>query len=292
MFRALLSGLCFLALLGCRAEAPATDADPALWVVADADTKVYLFGTVHMLKPGLGWFDEAVRDAFDASDALVLELVMPPAEEMQALVEELGMAAAGTPLPETLPPEDAARLRSALTDAGLPADALDRADPWLAATTLTTLPLRELGYAEADGAERVLAEAAAQAGKPVRGLETAREQLRLFDGLPPAAQRQLLHDTLADLPQLGATIERMIGAWSRGDADALAAMLNEDLAHAPALAEALLVRRNRAWADWIARRMAQPGTVFVAVGAGHLAGPASVQAELARRGMRVERVQY
>ncbi|HVJ02685.1 MAG TPA: TraB/GumN family protein [Sphingomonas sp.] len=281
-----------LLLAACGPKPPANDADPALWVVKDADTTIYLFGTVHMLKPGLSWFDEGVKDAFDASDSLVLELVMPPEREMQALVSELGTTTTGPSLPEQLPPEAAARIRAALPEYGLAPNALDRAEPWLAATMLSSLPLRQLGYDDADGAEKVLSDAAAKAGKPVTGLETAREQLGYFDALPADAQRALLIDTLGDLPDAGATVDRMVAAWSKGDADGLAALMNEDLDRSPELAEKLLAARNRKWAEWLVERMQQPGTVFVAVGAGHLAGGQSVQAELARRGLKVERVEY
>ena len=48
-----------LALPACAKQPPAkvdpNDADPALWVVRDQDTTVYLFGTIHVLKPGLSW---------------------------------------------------------------------------------------------------------------------------------------------------------------------------------------------------------------------------------------------
>lgn len=291
MFRTMTIALALL-LAGCGAKPPANDADPALWVVRDADTTVYLFGTVHMLKPGLSWFDEGIKAAFDASDSLVLELVMPPEREMQAIVSELGMTTQGPSLPDQLPPDAAAKLRAALPAMGLDARALDRAEPWLAATMLSSLPLRQLGYDEKDGAERVLSDAAAAAGKPVAGLETAREQLGYFDALPIPAQRALLIDTLNEMPNAGVTVDRMVAAWSRGDADGLAALMNADLDRAPELAERLLAARNRSWAAWIAGRMAKPGTVFVAVGAGHLAGRRSVQAELARRGLKVERVDY
>lgn len=285
-------GAALLALGGCAGQPPANDADPALWVVRDADTTIYLFGTVHMLKPGLSWFDEGVKQAFDASDALVLELVMPPAAEMQALVRELGMTQAGPALPDQLPPAQAAKFRAALPEMGLAPEALDRAEPWLAATMLSAAPLRRLGYDEKDGAEAVLTSAASAAGKQVTGLETAREQLGYFDRLPLAAQRALLIDTIDELPGAGATIDRMVSAWSKGDADGLARLMNEDLDRAPELADALLAQRNAKWADWLVARMKAPGTVFVAVGAGHLAGDAGVQAELAKRGFKAERVAY
>ncbi|WP_448663592.1 TraB/GumN family protein [Sphingomonas sp. CJ20] len=292
MIRALLLGL-LLVLGGCKAQQqPGTEAHPALWVVRDADTTIYLFGTVHMLRPDVRWFDDGVRKAFDDSGELVLELVMPTPEAMQALVNELGTTASGPTLPEQLPPAAAGKLRAALPDLGMAPDALDHAEPWLAATLLSSMPLRKLGYDDKDGAERVLSDAATRAHKPVIGLETARQQLGYFDALPLPAQRALLVDTLDQLPKAGAQIDAMVAAWSRGDADALARLMNEDLAGAPELAQALLINRNRNWAEWIRRRMDRPGTVFVAVGAGHLAGSASVQTELAKRGLKAERMQY
>ena len=98
-----------LALPACAqqpaASAPAAnDADPALWVVKDKDTTIYLFGTIHVLKPGLTWFDEAVKTAFDRSDEVKLEIVMPDPATMQGLVQATGVAAPGTPpLTQQLP---------------------------------------------------------------------------------------------------------------------------------------------------------------------------------------------
>ncbi|MEP9361143.1 TraB/GumN family protein [Sphingomonas sp. KR3-1] len=294
MIRRLAAALLALALWGCG-EKPAADAgaaDPALWVVRDADTTIYLFGTVHVLKPGLRWFDGGVKQAFDASDTLVLELVMPPEAEMQKIVADLGTHAPGTPLPDTLPPAEAARMRAALPDYGMPATALDNADPWLAATMLSVLPLRQLGYDDKQGAEPILTDAAKAAGKRVEGLETARQQLGYFDALPLPAQRKLLIETIDDLPKAGGKIDQAVTAWRKGDADGLARLMNEDNAASPEVTQALLVNRNRNWAGWISQRMQRPGTVFVAVGAGHLAGGRSVQAELAKRGLKVERVRY
>jgi uncharacterized protein len=53
----------------------------------------------------------------------------------------------------------------------------------------------------------------------------------------------------------------------------------------------LLVRRNKAWAQWIRARLDQPGTAFIAVGAGHLGGEGSVQDQLKALGVESARVQ-
>lgn len=287
MLRALL--LALLLLLGSCA-APVQQAKPALWAVRDGDTTIYLFGTVHMLRPELRWFDGPVRTAFDRSDTLVLELVMPPPAETQALLDRLGRTP-GAPKVAALPPAEHARLGKVLRGAGLSEGALDRDEPWLAALTLSLLPLQKLGYDDANGAEQVLQTAAARAGKRVAGLETAAQQFGYFDHLSAAAQRRLLADTVDGLAGTGGTIEATITAWSKGDADGLARLLNADLAGNPELRDMLLVRRNRAWAAWIGGRMQKPGTLFVAVGAGHLAGDESVLALLEHTGFKVERLQ-
>lgn len=274
------------------AELPAGEADPALWVVKDKDTTIYLFGTIHVLKPGLSWFDEAVKAAFDKSDELRLEMVLPEAGAAQAAAMRIGTTATGPALPDRLPAAARERYYTTLTGLGLPRQGLDRFQPWFAANNLTVIPLTRLGYALDSGAEQVLTRAAKAAGKPTSGFETLDEQLGFFAGLSDGAQVRYLTKVIDELPEVGKTVETMVSHWSRGDPAALARLLNDDLEETPELARVLLADRNARWADWIAARMARPGTVFVAVGAGHLAGRDSVQHKLAERGVRAERVAY
>ncbi|WP_238940856.1 TraB/GumN family protein [Sphingomonas beigongshangi] len=289
-----------LALPACAqqpaAKAPAraaNDADPALWVVKDKDTTVYLFGTIHVLKPGLTWFDEAVKTAFDRSNEIKLELVMPDQAAMTKLVMATGVAPAGAPpLTEQLPADKRPAFTKAVVDMGLPANALDRFRPWLAATQLSIAPLSKMGYDSANGPEAVITAAAKQAGKPLTGLETAEQQLGFFGSLSQPAQLQFLESTVDELPKLDETMATMVKEWADGDPDALAREMNDNLKDSPEVAKVLLTDRNARWAQWIKGRMAQPGTVFIAVGAGHLAGPDSVQAQLAKLGLKAERIRY
>ena len=278
------------------AQAPAraaNDADPALWVVKGKQTTIYLFGTIHVLKPDLTWFDEAVKSAFDKADEVKLEIVMPDPATMQGLVQATGVAPAGTPpLTQRLPEGKRAAFTKAVTDLGLPANALDRFKPWLAATQLSVAPLSKLGYDSANGPEEVITEAAKQAHKPLSGLETPQQQLGFFGSLSDQAQLQFLESTVDELPTLDKQMASMVDEWARGDPEALAREMNDELKSSPEVAKVLLVDRNRNWAQWIKQRMTKPGTVFIAVGAGHLAGPDSVQAQLAKLGLKAERVKY
>ncbi|HVF95137.1 MAG TPA: TraB/GumN family protein [Sphingomonas sp.] len=298
MSRALSVAALALSLPACAQTPPtaaraANDADPALWVVKDKDTTVYLFGTIHVLKPGLTWFDEAVKTAFDKSGQVVLELVMPDAQTMSGLVMANGVAAAGTPpLSQQLPADKRAAYSKAVAELGLPANALDRYKPWLAATQLSIAPLSKLGYESGNGPEEVITAAAKAAGKPVIGLETAAQQLGYFASLSNAAQMQFLTSTIDELPKLQTTMATMVDDWAQGKPEALADEMNDSLKDSPEVAKVLLVDRNKRWAGWIQERMKTPGTVFVAVGAGHLAGKDSVLAQLQAAGVRSTRVAY
>ncbi|HSX56350.1 MAG TPA: TraB/GumN family protein [Sphingomonas sp.] len=281
MLRRALPALSALLLSGCSLFG--SDADPALWVVKDEDTTIYLFGTVHVLEPGTRWFDDGIRTAFDASDEVVLEIARPDPAAIAALTAQLGTRGGPPFAPEV---DDAAQ------KLGMARGEIDRMEPWLAALTLSQRAAVKAGYGSDDGVEAALSSAAESAGKPVKALESARGQLMLFDNLSGAAQSAMLDATVRDLPQAGARLERFVKAWGAGDAESVGAEMNRIAETSPEVAEALVARRNARWADWVAARMAQPGTVFVAVGAGHLAGKGSVQALLSEKGLKVERVAY
>jgi uncharacterized protein YbaP (TraB family) len=290
--RVILAAIAFL-FAGTGAPVPPRDIDPPLWVVRDADTTIWLFGSVHWLKPGLGWFDDAVRTAFDASDMLVLETVNVDAATARATQDRLGTLPGGASLPEMLPAAYRPKLAAALAELGYPAGAFDRTKPWLAATTLSVLPLRRQGYDARHGVETVLTDAAQAAGKPVEGLEPRAQQLGYFDALPQDAQIAMLTRMLDHMDQATESTDAVLAAWSEGDARALGGIVDADQRKSSAaFTDSILTQRNRRWAGWIERRLDRPGTVFMAVGVGHLTGSDTVQRELARRGVRVERVRY
>jgi uncharacterized protein YbaP (TraB family) len=279
------------------APAPAAvamkDADPALWVVKDEDTTIYLFGTVHLLKPGLSWFDEAVKKAFDESGEMVTELGgTPDPAAMQPLMMKYGINMTGPTLTEKVPAEKRAAFLKAIADAGLPQAAIDRFDPWLAGTQLSMLALVKAGYDPQSGVEEALDKAAKAANKPVSGLETIEQQLSFFDSLSEPAQMLMLTEAVDKIDTAAGEFDKLVAEWAEGDAEGLAVIMNEGLRSSPELSKVLLADRNARWADWIKARLDKPGVVFVAVGAGHLAGADSVQAMLAKRSIKSERIEY
>lgn len=286
-----------LAMLAGLAAAPAAHAResgrPALWRVADRDTTIYLFGTIHLLPKDYDWRSRALDKALTGSQSLVVETIVDeknPAA-LAGELQRLGFRPGLPPILNRVPAGKRAGLEAAMAKSGVPRAVFDRMESWAAAFVLLGTQFKELGLQGGDGVEAVLRGSFAAAGKPVGQLETNAEQLGFFDTLPEQAQRTLLEgavDTPADMRQ---QFQGMLNSWVKGDVDEIARSFNADLAASPELRDALLSRRNQNWSYWVQRRMATPGTVFLAVGAGHLAGSESVVALLQRSGYRVTRVQ-
>ena len=267
-------------------------AHPALWVARDADTTIYLFGTVHLLPHDTDWHFPALDKALADSCSLYVEITDDDPAHMTALVLRYGIDTAH-PLSQQLAPFDRGRLERAARLADVPGGmaALDIMRPWLAALSLTVAPLVKAGLDPKLGVDKQLRTAMEKNGKPVHALETAEQQIRFLADMPTALQLGLLRATLRDTDRADVDLTRLIGAWKAGDDDAIARLENDQLRRQePRLYQRLLVERNAAWALRIKAMLDRPGTVFIAVGAAHLAGPDSVQAQLRAHGTPVERL--
>lgn len=269
------------------------DADPALWVVRDGDTTIYLFGTFHMLRPGLSWFDEAVADAFNASDELKIEVIQPEdPSAIASLVQTTGLYSDGATLTSRLSDEQRTAYQAALQQLGIPVNALDTLRPWYASLSVTLGVYQAMGFAPESGAEHALTRAANAAHKPISAFETIEEQIGFLASSPESEQIFGLLQFFTHARELPQSINDLMTSWSSGNPEATAALMNESMAETPETERIMLTDRNRRWAETLATRMEQPGTVFVAVGAGHLAGENSVQHFLSERGITATRVEY
>jgi uncharacterized protein YbaP (TraB family) len=280
-----------LSLAAAPALAALRPAKPALWVVRDADTTLYLFGTVHLLPKDLAWFDAEVAKTFQASTELKLELL--PQDDPTALaplIIQHALDPRGRTMAQRLSPNDHAAYVQALQRLGLPAEAMEPMEPWFVTVTIASLLYTKAGLEPNHGVETVLAKAARQAGKPISALETPEQQFALLEATPEDEQLAMLQD-LIQRPEEAQTLTRkIVDVWAQGDAEATGTLMNESMKRTPQTSRVLLSERNLRWAEQLQQRMARPGVVFVAVGAGHLTGTTSVQELLSKAGYRVERI--
>jgi uncharacterized protein YbaP (TraB family) len=266
-------------------------AGPRLVRVSDADTTLYLFGTVHLLGPSTAWRDARIEAALASSRAIYFEV---PTEESAlvphaALLRELAMNPAGVTLSSLLPPATRERVQTVAERMGVPFAQLEPMRPWIASITLAMGMLMQRGADPNAGVDRDLAAQAVRDTREVRYLEDIPTQLRAIGDLPVETQVELLTQSLDEIEETPEQFDALVAAWQRGDTAFLERELVLEMREeAPQLYDSMLVRRNAAWVEVLAAVLAnEPGTFFVAAGAAHFVGPDAVQAGLAARGYHV-----
>lgn len=260
-----------------------------MWLVADDDTRIYLLGTMHALPRGTDWQQGKVAGAIDAADELVMEL--PPAELAAAggVFQKLAPRTAPLAMEKRLSGAALAGYRTLEASGG--AFGGEKFDDWAVMVLMGQRVAQNAQLSPSDGVETGLTAEFEAAGKPIGGLETAKAQLMLFETLDAATQRALLTRAAEGSDDAVKEVGALTAAWARGDVAALARVINEDVDAVPAARKAVITDRNRRWSAWVQKRLERPGTVLMAVGAGHLVGTDGLPAMLEAEGMKVTRVQ-
>lgn len=266
-------------------------AEPALWMVRDADSILYLFGTVHRLPADLEWRDKRIDAALAASDELWSESSpMSPGLLLPIVRHAINF---GPSVMRQLTPDEAASLRWAMSHAGFSGIVTDRMKPWLIA-----LLIRDVADKKSEtGADEVLRTMAKAGRKRIRYLEDASGYFKFFSGLSPEIQMEFLRYRIAGVDD-GKTEDSdpqsdlRLMAWSKGEVENLLTLGDEDPFFSPGkpFHDWALRQRNELWMKKIKRVLARSGTSFIAVGAAHFAGPDSLLVMLEAEGYRAERI--
>ena len=265
---------------------------PAIWLLADEDTRIYLFGTVHILPPGFKWRSPALDRVVAEADELVVETYEAPGKTDHAGARNAFLLPGPVPILDRVPPGRRSALKEAIRDSKIPMVHFDWMRTWAAGMALGLAQLLgSYGSEDADeapGVEDVLEQDFRAAGKPISSVEDPADVVASLNALPEKVQVDLLLDAIGPGKSVAVSSAGEDRLWASGNVDALASDVLKDFP--PALFDPLLRRRNRAWSIWLAQRLERPGTILFAVGAGHLAGKESVQRMLAERGLIVRRV--
>lgn len=278
-----------LALAAAAVVAAPAAAEPAMWVVKDADSEMVLFGSVHVLPPGRAWRPAALDAALAKADDLWFELPVGPGTDMEVarLAATMGILPPDKSLFTLLPPEDARRLIRIADAYGVDKAGLARLEPWLAEVALAGAAFRRAGADAAYGVETVL-NATAPAAARRRALETPAEQIGLFDQAPMAEQLASLKVSLVELEKDPEGYMKLVGAWLAGDPAVLDREALQPLRKAsPAVFRRLVTQRNANWTAELDARLKGQGRTVVVVGVGHLIGAEGVPARLRALGYSV-----
>ena len=261
-----------------------------LWSIQNQSNKIYLLGSIHVLKQETYPLDAAIEKAYAGSERIIFETDIAAMQDpaMQAKMLELGMYAAEQNLFENIARDTRQQLEKKMSALGLPLEAFSRFKPWFVALTLTTLELQRLGYNLQYGIDVYFFGKARSGGKEIGFLEPPEYQIDLLGNMANKDQNDFLKQTLKDLELISELAGDLVNSWKSGDADKLHELLHKSFKDYPNLNDRLLIQRNRKWVKEVEAAMRQNKNVLFVVGAGHLVGPESVVDLLRKNGHAVK----
>lgn len=264
---------------------------PALWTMRDEDTTIYLLGTVHLLRPELDWQTPEIEAAIAAAGTVVFEADTTSPEAQRALMKfytTQGFFTDGGQLTNFLSDSETAELEAALEKVGLPIEALLPHRPWMAAVNISVKQMLDEGFDPDAGVEQVIERAARAHGADFAYLETVEEQLGGLAGLGYCEQVDFLMATVDGIGEGAGALDLLIEEWADGDVTGLGLMMaNPEMLGSQPIYDVMLTERNERWVPQITAMLDEPGTILIAVGAGHLAGDDSVIKMLRAEGFEV-----
>jgi Uncharacterized protein conserved in bacteria len=275
-------------LAGCAAGE--AEAKPPVWIVRDADSEMLIFGSVHVLPPGLDWRPDKLDGALTKADDLWFELPIDAASEAKVgeLAATRGVLPEGQSLSTLLSSKGRERLETVCRELNVSLPMIDRFEPWFAEVVLAGAQFLKAGADASSGVEKQLS-ASAPASAERRAFESPEQQIAIFDAAPLPEQVASLEESLRELEENPDAYDKLVAHWMAGDLKAL----DEDALGplreaAPGFYARLVTQRNEAWIEAIRARLDGSGHTVVVVGVGHLVGKDGLPARLRALGYSVE----
>jgi len=278
LFRSRLIGLlvCCLALaqLSRGGDSPVH----ALWELHGKRNTVYLLGSIHVLRATDYPLPKAISDAYANSKSLVMEINLGEIDLGDVQQEMLASALLpeGKTLAAVMGKERYARALALSAPLGINLADFGQFAPWFVAEAVSQLQLTQQGFQPESGVEMHFLGLAQADGKSLAGLETAHDQIALFEAMPMETQVEYLLSSLGEARDLPREVNDMVLAWQHGDTAWFAGELSHEFGQNSPLYQSVLVARNRKWVPKIEALLNDDKNYLVIVGTGHLVGQGSV----------------
>jgi len=268
------------------------DESAMIWVAEGDSNRVYLMGSIHMLREQDHPLPDIVDAVYDDAEKLVMEIDMDdidPLAALQFLMQE-GVLQGDTTLKDVMGASLYAQAQASAAENDIPIEMLEKSEPWLAAMTVQEMIMMRIGFKAEFGIEMYLMAKASADGKPITGLETIEQQLGFLDGLSPDTQSRWLLQSIVEGRRMEMLIDEMVAAWRNGDVQFLERELLVEMDTYPELYDALLADRNKSWIMPIMNMLDDRDDYLVIVGAAHLVGDDGVPDLLSEQGVRIKQL--
>jgi uncharacterized protein len=261
-----------------------------LWRVNSDQNRLYILGSIHLLKKETYPLKKSIEDAFEQTKKLVLEIDLSSAnsQKIQQLMLQKSISTDGTMLHQSVSDETYQAVAKRAKELGIDIRLLSPFKPWVIAMTMAAIKLQQLGFDPSLGVDRHLAERAKQTDKPTAGLETAEFQLDLFDRFSAKEQELLLRQSMDEMDHVERNVTAIVQAWKSGDVGAVERHLLVGLRDYPEIHRKVIDDRNQRWLPQIENLLSRGENALIVVGAAHLVGKNGIIELLKDRGYRVE----
>ena len=263
-----------------------------LWRISAASHTSWLYGTVHINKQDWALPGPKTAAALRASKTLALEMDVDDPSIQQRFAKLISRHAGDVPT-ALLP-----RVNAQLARVCLPETLVGQMHPSMLLSTIELIGLRADGLYFEYGADQMLAEQARAERKPIVSLETPEVQADAMLGPDAVVDVDEIREALDALEgdRSKALTRTLLATWAESDLSRLESYAQWcDCMTTPkeiAATRRLIDDRNPALADAIDALHKKGRSVFAAVGALHMIGPAGLPELLRQRGYRVERVAF
>ncbi len=263
-----------------------------VWKVSDADSTVYLAGSVHLLRKSDLPIPGAYARVYEDSEEVIFEVDMATMSDplMVVKLQKLGMLPQGETLEDHLSEKTMTALRAYLKASGIPSVMMEKMKPGMLLITISSIEAMKLGASPEHGVETTLYKRCIEDGKPSSGLETLEYQLGRFNALTDEEVDKELAESLGKIDEMADMLDELIQAWKSGDTKRIDQILKEQMVEDSPIEKLLLTDRNKNWIPAIEKALAGKKNTMFLVGAAHLIGENSVVAILQRKGLKVEQL--
>jgi len=267
-----------------------TLAQSSVWLATKGDNKVYLGGTIHMLRADDYPLPSEYETAYAEADSLYFEididLMNDPAAQM-GMLQRL-MYTDGRTLQTVLNDEAYATLTDYVSKFGMPMIMLQNMKPGMLMSTLELLEFQSRGFTP-NGVDVHFHQRAKADGKTIDAFESIEEQVGFIETMGEGEESEYIMLSLRDLEKIDSDIESMVSIWRNGEADDLVDLFIEDMEeNTPGVYQSLLLDRNYKWLPTIEAMFDDTDTELVLVGVAHLVGKDGLVQLLRSRGYQVE----
>ena len=277
---------------GCLLSQDNSEDQAFIWKVETGNNKVYLLGSIHLLKKENYPLHEKIENAFSDAEKIVFEANFDSAQspKVQQLLFRKAKYSNGKTLKSTIG-DSIFQLTSQKTGAlGINLEQLNGFKPWFVSISIVAVKLQRLGFEPKFGIDLHFFTKAKAENKQILGLETFEDQFNLFDSFPDEIQIEFLLQTLAELDTFEKEFNLILKAWSNGDILRLEKYLLSTFLDYPGLYEKLLVKRNKKWMISIKEFLKDEINYLIIVGSAHLTGEDGLIKLLQKKGYNVEQL--